>query len=823
MTTTMTPDEKASKFAAASLTTTDDLAFHVVGAGMGDYISYNDTRDYRECTSPEQHHVSLWPPLKGGGNVRSMAAASDDDDDDVVATCGLFSAADTTTPFAGYFTGSLWKEKIEPMLSRCTKLVVFGVAFGGDFVRDLDAPHVHAAVNATDLLERHGRCFFVLTTERDIRNNIGIVRKYNDGPEERSTGDPVVMGHNILIPLPENALPYRNPRRNVKLLKFTGQHVLFQRAETVVWQDAKFFRDDFVGKQPVDYGALVEDDDDYSSSCVTAMGLPVHKVTVGDENIRNGLEKDGRYTVRYEHHCQTIIAALIKRPNVTDSSQSLIRQCDAYLRHVYQQEGSTDAMNQGLVDSAFIVWNHKTRACRDFSRSFRCTIIDQIQCHSDRDQVTIPFALYKMGVTGKYRPRKGDEPTEVNEAWDPRIHDLEFHLTDEKATSNNHHDGEEEAIRESSKDPVMLRITRSSCHWYFSRLGNCRTDLTEAKKPTLAVVVAGWAKRYVVSGMTDHLIKPLVTQQNTEVDYYVMLGLNQHQTYRGGTDEYMKHRTYDPLFSDLSGEKDTSKIKAYLYDEISNIINLSGANVGGIHIQNQLWLVSPKLRKKELEMKRARPEEGLYYRFPTLDLRPYQSKYKAGDNRDLLKVYLGLQTLWKKHLWRSENYIGLSYDYIMVLRDDAAWLGDFNLQDLIDTNPAADAYVLSCDARKSSPMIANEYSELGVVVRRSKAAAVGRYFDQLLDADLDGCHSSVRSMVRAERGGCNSGMLFYWIMQRNNVTVQRVPQSLFPIGGLSNLKTNDTEEVCIHEMCQSRESPLVIPQKLKGCNKIKLS
>jgi len=777
----------------ADLSLTDDLglpeegaAFHV-GARMGDYVS-NATHDYRECTSPENHVP--WP-LKG--DVRSMAS------DDV--TCGL--SADT--PFASYFTGSLWKNKIEPMLSQCTKLVVFGVAFGGDFVKDLDAPHVHALVNATDLLQRHGRCFFILTTERDIQNNIDIVRKYNS--PEMSFVDPVVMGHNILIPLPEEILPYQNPRRNVKLLKYMGQY-MFQQAETVVWQDAKFFRDDFVSKQPMDYSALVEDD-----SCVTAMGLPVHSVTVGVENIRRGLKKDGRYTAQYEHHCQTIIAALINRPNVTDSSESLIQQCDAYLQHVYQQEGSTDTMNQGLVDSAFIVWNHKTQACRDFSSTFRCTIMDQIQCHSDRDQVSIPFALYNMGVTGKYRPHKGDMPTKVNKAWDPRIHDLEFYLT-EKATTNHR-----EAIRES-KDSVMLRITRSSCHWYFSRLGNCRTDLTEVK-PTLAVLVAGSAKRYVVSGMTDHLIKPLVKQQNTKVDYYLMLSVKQGLAYRS-TDEYMKHQTYDPLFSDLLGEKDSSKITAYLFDKIRNTISLSGANVGGIHIQPQpMKLDPPKLRKKQLENKRARPKEDSYYRFPTLDLRPEYRRRTAVANRNLLKLYLGLQKLWQKHLLASETYIGVSYDYIMVLRDDATWLGDFNLQELIDTNPAADAYVLSCDVREP-PMIANEYSEYGIVIRRSKAAAVGRYFDQLLAADLDRCHFSVRSMVPANQG-CNSGMIFYWIMQQNNITVQQVPQSVFPIERSLNLKMNETEEVCIHQMCQSRESPLVIPQKLNICNNIKLS
>jgi len=735
---------------------------------------FNESIDYRKCTSPESDVP--WP-LKGSEFAKTNGDHS----------CGM----DSDTDFGKFFRGDLWERKFHPLVKKCPKLAVFGVAFGGNFVKDLDAPHVHSLINATDLLSRHGRCFFIFTTEADIENNKDAIDMHNTG--ERSFIDPVAIGHLILIPIPAAVLPYKNPRRNVKLLKYVGQY-LFRETEIVVWQDAKFFRNDFVSKQPLDYNAMVE-----KGVCVTAIGLPVHKITVGLENIRRGIEKDGRYNAQYEHHCQTIIAALVGRPNVTDSADNLIRQCDAYLQNVYNHEGSVEIMNLGLIDSAFVVWNHKTEACREFSSTLRCTIADQISCHSDRDQVSIPFALYKTGVSGRYALRKGAELQKVDEEWDPRIHDLDFINAEKK---NN---------------AVMFRAVRSSCHWYFSRLGNCRTDLTEGI-PTIALLIAGSAKRYVLSGMSDHLIKPL-RKQNTKVDYYLMLSVKQGLAYRS-SEEYMKYQTYDPIFSEISTEKDSSVVTAYLFEKIRTSVSKAGANVGGIHIQPQpMKLDHVSLRKKQLEAKKSRPKEDSYFRFPTLDLRPEYRRRTAVANRNLFKLYLGLQKLWEKHLLSAETYVGVKYDYVMVLREDAAWLQDFDLQKLIDTNPEADAYVLSCDLREGPAMIAAEYNDYGIVIRRNKAAFIGQYFNQILKADLQKCHDSVISVV-PQGTGCNAGMLFHWVMQTHNITVQRVPQSAFPMERLLNLKVNDTEQVCIHRMCQSQESPLMIPDSLKSCHEL---
>jgi hypothetical protein len=767
----------------------------------------NISYDYRECTSPESHVP--WP-LEG--EVQSKTS---------MLSCGMKSS----TPFSNFFRGTLWKEHIRPLTQRCHDLVVFGVAFGGDFVKDLDAPHVHKLVNATDLLERHGPCFFIFTMNDDIERNKEhltnprdkTLQRNNDAENsDNSTNsysddeifEPTVIGHNILIPIPRDVLPYRNPRRNVKLLKYMGQF-MFREARTVIWQDAKFFRDDFVSKQPRDYLSVIED------ACVTTMGLPVHKGTVGLENILAGISLHGRYRPQYEHHCQAIIAALIDRPNVTDSADNLIRQCDAYLQHVYRQEGNTETMNQGLIDSAFIIWNQKTQACRDFNSALRCTIMDQIQCHSDRDQVSIPFAIYNMGLEGYYTRHPGEEPRTVDPWWDPRIHDLDFVSKVDAPNNDTMHAGSSQ-----SKD-VMVRVVRTACHWYFSQLGVCRTGLSDIK-PSIAIMVAGAAKRYMFSGLIKHVINPLVHQQNTNVDYYLMLSVKQGLAYRS-SDAYLRLQTFDPAFAKMVGVRDAEKVTYFLYDRIRDKILRSGANIGGLHIQpSPMKLDPPDLRKRQLQAKRARPKEDSYFRFPTLDLRPEYRRRTAVANRNIFKLYLGLQKLWEKYLLITELHMGVSYNYVMVLREDAMWVDDFNLEKLIASNPNADAYVPSCDiaTQELSPMSLCDH---GIVIRRTKAAVVGRYFQQLLEMDLNECHNSVIG-VAPNNTGCDSGMLFRWILEQNNITVQSVPQSLMPFERSMVISQKDgSTETCIHKLCQSKVDPLQIPSNLRICQNISLS
>jgi len=806
--------------------------------------------DYRQCTSPERDVP--WP-LEGV--VKSQTNPQ--------ITCGMKSSSSSSSSysnsksqfsFSNFFKSGMWKDQIRPITDEhhCPDLVVFGVAFGIDFLTTIDEAsstssstsssssskkHTTATVNSTDLLQKHNHCFFIFALEDDVQTFLSTKKNKNKEDTQDDINDNdipshqlTMVGHNILIPIPQDILPYKSIRRNVKLLKYMGQF-MFRQTKTVIWQDAKFFREDFVSKQPTDYLPLIDKD-----VCVQTIGLPINKITVGIDNIRDGIVQHGHYYPQYVHHCQTIINALEQRPDVTDSADNLILQCEAYLQHVYLQTGSTDMMNQGLVDSAFIVWNQHNQRCKDFNSRLRCTVMDQVQCHSDRDQVSIPFVFYTMGLSGMYRPHhqvkaiSSTEKIPVDRNWDPRVHDLDLVMPSPNGQTSS---------TSNSNSEVMVRVVRSSCHWYFSRLGNCRTDLggvdghvdddgshtTKQTTKSVALLVAGTAKRYMFEGLVDHVINPLVNVQGHKLDYYCMLSVKQGLAYRND-EPYMRLQTFDPTFQHIKNETDADVITQFFYKTIRDIITHSGGNLGGIHIQPQpMKLDHPELRKLQLKAKTFHPREDSYYRFPTLDLRKENQRKTTVTNRNIFKLYSGLQKLWNKHLISSEHYIGVQYDYVMMIREDARFLADFNFDDLIASNPNADAYILSCDAGDRPPIVGHEYNDYAIVIKREKASVIGKYFEHLIKTDYTRCHESVKHLVQP-RTGCNSGMLFHWILQKNNITVQTVPQSLLPFERSMTLATSDRGvHVCIHKFCQSHDMPLDLdaPDSKNRCNVLNIT
>jgi hypothetical protein len=237
--------------------------------------------------------------------------------------------------------------------------------------------------------------------------------------------------------------------------------------------------------------------------CITSMGLPIHESAFYHLTNQTSYGRTYGYRPKFVDHCRAIIDALTERPGVTDSPQSLLDQCKIYIQHVMVAEekekendtsarsGSTNRLDLALIDSAFIVWNESTEMCREFNAALRCTILDQLHCHSDRDQVNIPFALYHMGLEAQYRndkdivaltdmdlhegPRNATQeaphPRPVDDEWQTRVHDLTWVY--KRGVGGN------DTVGQSGSDDVLLRIIPSSCHWYYTfpigRRDDCNT------------------------------------------------------------------------------------------------------------------------------------------------------------------------------------------------------------------------------------------------------------------------------------------------------------------------------------------------------------
>ena len=215
---------------------------------------------------------------------------------------------------------------------------------------------------AAELHAKHGHCFFRFVLKEDL------LAEDEDGRRDTL---------NLLIPLDSEALPFGGARRNVKIIKMLG-HLIFPWAERLMWVDAKLV----IGElDPLDvYESTVE----RRGVCASFMGLPTHANTFGK----------GR-TKSFATHGETILrVSKGERVSVTDSASAVRTQVRSYTMETNHSAHLSDYM----IDSAYMAWNYRAPRCRRFNAALGCWWLYEIQCFSDRDQLSFPYVLHKMGA-----------------------------------------------------------------------------------------------------------------------------------------------------------------------------------------------------------------------------------------------------------------------------------------------------------------------------------------------------------------------------------------------------------------------------------------
>lgn len=299
------------------------------------------------------------------------------------------------------------------------RIVVYSVALGSSHEQILwnepqpfnETTQDGTKLNGTELLERHGNCFFTFVLQ--------------NGTTPERTAD----GVDWVIPIPGHVLPYRNHRRNAKLIKLQG-HVIFPWSRRLIWQDTKFRRHDFSHTRPSDYDRWFRDH--VEGVCAGFYSLPTHENSFG----RHALEPS--YRRNYIHHCETVVKALRSRPTVTDSMTALLHQCREYLRDP-KRHFNKDILSVAMVDSAFMGFELGLGRCQRFVADLTCTWLDELHCYSDRDQISFPQVIRSMELRPKPRVYADPTVTNVEFAW----------------------------------DRSMARFTRSQCHWYYQEIDQC--------------------------------------------------------------------------------------------------------------------------------------------------------------------------------------------------------------------------------------------------------------------------------------------------------------------------------------------------------------
>lgn len=291
-------------------------------------------------------------------------------------------------------------------LQRECKIIIFSVMFGKQTKKRL----FNLALAQS---EEMNKCMFIFVLESDARKSIekGDLHPASSNKEQllwRSNQDTTAFR----IPIPDEILPYKSLRRNVKLFKLHG-HQFFANARGLIWLDAKFRRDIPMHAYHRYFRNVVQ----ASHSCMAVVHMPSSRSTVGQDFNTSVPTLAG--------HCNHLLHA---RANATDSSDAIRYQCDMY----HYQPNERSYQNAALIDSALIVWDQSSSRCRQFNADLSCTWADEIVCNSDRDQISFPAALLRMDVK---------QPTQVGEF------------------------AAESVLTHDYYGKVAQRIT-SFCHWY---------------------------------------------------------------------------------------------------------------------------------------------------------------------------------------------------------------------------------------------------------------------------------------------------------------------------------------------------------------------
>lgn len=359
----------------------------------------------------------------------------------------------------------------------------------------------------------------------------------------------------------------------------------------------------------------------------------------------------------------------------------------------------------------------------------------------------------------------------------------------------------------------------------------------------MAVLVAGSTQRFLFDSFVEHVAnanaKPKPNAPGkVHIDYFSILTLKAGPAFRQA-EGYMGHlagrdKSFDGILATVEPRK-LALIRREMINTMTRALAVENTNT---HIRALRILADPieydavldpardreKVRfdAEQKEKKDASKTFDVFAQFPMMDKREKALVRTRAGNKNIIRLFLAQESLYKTEFlsYEKEKEPGF-YDYLLILRDDTLWLGDFDLRAIIATDPTADAYVLSCDAREPE-LLPPEINDHGILIRRKYAHLIGAYVAAMTAFDLYDCHDSVTEWLGKNRG-CNSEMVLKYILDTNHVKVKRIPQSMIPfqrsvlIDGNFNKDNPGEDYYCYHKFCQSYAEPLVLPPDLQKC------
>jgi hypothetical protein len=286
----------------------------------------------------------------------------------------------------------------------------------------------------------------------------------------------------------------------------------------------------------------------------------------------------------------------------------------------------------------------------------------------------------------------------------------------------------------------------------------------------VAVLLAGTLVRYFPN-LDRRVVAPLARRGHT-VDVYLSLSVAGFGSWQFAGNHFVMHPAYQGMSLDV--------VKSMIVDGIRD----SGGNVGVIRMPAQV-----NLTRTGEQFKR----NGKWW---SQEL--HANSEHAREN--VAKMYQELDGLWTLAK-EAEVKTNESYKFVMIFRDDANWLFDFDLDRLLRTGgevrldgKAGRAFGLKREVfqGKRSKRAPRVLCDFAVVAEREVAEPFGHFYRLMTDPGSMGVH------LQAE-GKHSSENYLYQVVKAFDIRWEQVPNALIPFVRSGRLNISGSTVLCQHK------------------------
>ena len=336
----------------------------------------------------------------------------------------------------------------------------------------------------------------------------------------------------------------------------------------------------------------------------------------------------------------------------------------------------------------------------------------------------------------------------------------------------------------SKPHQMLLLVWFVEKRWFVKdNVVSVANNSTNTRKRNIAILMAGIVQRYQLNSQ-EHLFAPL-QRAGWQIDYFYSL-------FRGNEGAWHKEA------ADFEPDPDLAKVEQNkLGETISSKVGRFGANVAYSKIFDAYDNDSDSL---------SYINEG--------ELWAFAGERGRGARNNFVHLQKELNMMWQEAK-RLEKEKGFQYEYVMIIRDDAYWLKDFDLDRMLQIGGNVKlsgeghgrVFSLACDAdllRFDPRGGILDYVFLG---DRESANWFGEVYNYLVRPQDIG-HSWMGHLDNTKP--INSETFYLELFNFTGAEIVEVPPGLIPMQRIGRLKGT----LCLHKYCDSnltKDGQVLVP------------